>query len=93
MKHLYERQCWYCGSRNLVPDDRGVRCRSCGTTWNKLPESHGSPITIVNDPESPNFHYTEETYSKPSPVVLRSAAAARNRAKSKESPELSSGHD
>lgn len=32
-----ERKCWHCGSKNLAPDGRGVRCGDCGATWNKVP--------------------------------------------------------
>lgn len=36
--------CWYCSSRDLEPDEYGVRCRKCGATWNSLPGEHRTSV-------------------------------------------------
>ena len=44
MKKDYTKLCWYCGSKDMEPDERGVRCRKCGATWNQPPVSHRTSI-------------------------------------------------
>ena len=78
MAHKYTTRCWLCGSTDLEPDDRGIRCRSCGATYNIILRPGPSPITIENDPNSPNYHPKQPSDSSPSVAVRRRAAKARS---------------
>lgn len=78
MSRKFETRCWLCGSNDLEPDSRGVRCRSCGTTFNILPKPGADPLT-----EHPDYGLGEKgKYSvksaSPSIHVKRRAAKARS---------------
>ena len=77
MTHKYERQCWSCGSKDMEPDGRGVRCRSCGATWNEPPRSGPPDFNIVNDPHGPHYNPRKESYRRPSGTAKRRASRAR----------------
>ena len=79
MTHKYKRQCWNCGSQDLMPDTRGVRCRSCGATWNDLPEGGSLPITIVDSKTGKAPRSGKLTEARPSGTVQRRAARTRGK--------------
>jgi len=33
----YDKQCWFCGKRAMVPKGNYFQCSECGATWNDLP--------------------------------------------------------
>jgi Zn finger protein HypA/HybF involved in hydrogenase expression len=51
MTHKYESKCWSCGSTDIEPDSRGVRCKKCGATWNTLPEGN-HPALAYTQPDA-----------------------------------------
>jgi ribosomal protein L37AE/L43A len=53
MKKDYTRVCWNCGNQDLETDSRGILCRKCGATWNKVPELHhtSEPGFAMDAPE------------------------------------------
>jgi len=84
MTHEYERQCWNCGGQDLEHDDRGVRCRKCGATWNEVPQLTG-PTTVPGNVLIPTASGSTKVRAQhPSPGVARQAARAR--AKASQSP-------
>jgi len=44
MTNKYERQCWSCGGKDMEDLETHVKCRSCGATWNAVPQV-GGPLT------------------------------------------------
>jgi len=92
MTQKYERKCWNCGSTELEPDDRGVKCKSCGATWNNTPALKSAPVTIVNDPQSPNYQWNKETTVGPSRSVKSQAARARGELPPKRRPKQATSH-
>ncbi len=49
MTKKYERQCWYCKSRDLEDKGDYAQCRSCGATWNEVPTMGIPPMIEVHD--------------------------------------------
>lgn len=80
MTHKYERHCWYCGSKDLEPTDYGVKCRSCGATWNKVPQVGQDPVTYDTGEDTGVLLKGELGYPHPSDSVLRGAARERDKA-------------
>ena len=61
MTRNYETRCWMCGKADLEPDDRGMKCRSCGATFNLLPKpglppfkGEGWKVTAGLTPQNPD---------------------------------------
>lgn len=83
MTHKYERQCWNCGSKDMEKLANHVRCRSCGATWNVVPELHKIPVineVIINiTPGGP----IKVLGGRPSGNVAGRAARARDKASCK----------
>lgn len=90
--HKYERRCWFCGSKNIEPDGRGIRCRDCGATWNKLPQSHGCDMTLEYDYALSDKHMNNKRSASPSRTVQRRAVKARGDTKNEASPEVPPEH-
>lgn len=87
MTHKNERKCWNCGSRNLQPDGRGVRCKDCGATWNPLPKLEGEAYVQETSMVGTPKRKVRFVHNRPSDSVLRSAAAAQARGKKETRPE------
>lgn len=81
MTENYERKCWNCGSRDIEPDARGVRCRSCGATWNKCPSLQPSMLERGNIMTLMYGSQVKVRAKHPSPAAARQAALARAKAK------------
>ena len=79
MKPKNERQCWFCGGRDLETDSRGVRCRNCGSTWNVLPDVAGPTTVLDNITVGSESNPISVRAAHPSPGVTRRAARARSR--------------
>jgi len=87
MTHKYERKCWSCGSDDLMPDIHGVRCRSCGATWNKIAEIHNpnivrgtTTVLVAGEPFKVRGYHV-------SPAAARRAARARGELPPKRRPK------
>jgi len=46
----HTKVCWSCGKETMEPDERGYRCRSCGATWNKIPEPGHASLVVAPNP-------------------------------------------
>jgi len=77
MTKRFEKKCWYCGSRDIEKDDRGVRCRSCGATWNELSEIGSPPTALQRDYGLSKKGRTRVVTASPSGSTQRRAARAR----------------
>lgn len=77
MKRKYETRCWLCQSCDLEPDDKGIRCRSCGATYNVIPKPGSNPITMLPDPVGFKEAGLSPKSSSPSGILKRRAARAR----------------
>jgi len=75
--HKYERQCWSCGSRDMVDGGSFAQCGKCGATWNELPLGGSSPITIVDEETGGAPRSGKLTRARPSSTVQRRSARAR----------------
>ena len=45
----YDKQCWFCGKRSMVPKGDYFQCSECGATWNEPPSLGISPVTEVDN--------------------------------------------
>jgi len=79
MTHKYERQCWYCKSKNLEKLANYVKCRDCNATFNVVPKIGASPVTERRDLALGAFG--EEHVETPSPSGQLSRATTRARSK------------
>jgi len=77
MKRKYNTRCWFCDSTDLKPDDRGINCRSCGATYNILPQPSASPITMREDIIASNYDESRGKSPSPSSILVRQTAKAR----------------
>lgn len=50
MKRDYTTRCWLCGSPNLEPDARGIRCRGCNATYTLISKPACYPLTTRYNP-------------------------------------------
>jgi len=71
-------KCWYCGSSDIQPDDRGSRSGSCGTTYN--PVGKLAPAIVVDDTFVRNPEVSRAPIRTRRPVKPR----ARSKTKRKE---------
>lgn len=77
MARKYNTRCWLCGSTDLEPDDRGIRCRKCGATYNIIPKPTSNCVTLRPDKLASNYSETHGKSPSPSSSVVRQAAKAR----------------
>ena len=91
MTHKYEQVCWSCGSKDVEPDKLGVKCRSCGATWNEVPKPGGQVLTITDSLGRPVTEATYDRRSKPGPGAIKSAVATRRRRAKESTPENAAG--
>ena len=80
MSHKYERQCWYCGSKDLEDLGEYVKCRKCSATWNDLPKGGASPVTERRDLGLEDYGVQRFLSPSPSDASARRAARARESA-------------
>ena len=79
MTKKYERQCWYCGSKNMERLSNHVKCLDCGATWNVVPKlgqhsaEPGNAIHIRNGEPVP------QRSQHPTKTLQRRAAIARRK--------------
>lgn len=73
-KQNYTTRCWLCSSPDLEPDEKGMRCKACGATFNVIPKPTSYPIVIKPDP------VTDGQSTSPSYLVCEAAAKARSNA-------------
>jgi len=64
-----------CHSKDLEPDDRGIRCRNCGTTYNLVTKPSWGILDL-----QPDLATGDKTPS-PSAALARESAKARDQAK------------
>ena len=87
MTDKYEQVCWFCGGKEIYPDDKGFRCSKCGATWNKIPKMGSSAITIDLVTASDGLLSAGKTHSRPSGGTARRAARAREGLPPKRAPK------
>lgn len=78
MARKYLTRCWYCSCTDLEPDERGIRCRSCGTTYNITHKPGSDTITEHRDYALAPKGIGNVKSSSPSSNITRQAAKARN---------------
>lgn len=77
MTSKYERQCWSCGSKDMEKDARGVRCQSCGATWNPQTSPMDTGVTSHRDYAISEKGAKRVATGSPSVIAQRRAARAR----------------
>jgi len=77
MANRYEQKCWYCGSHDLERLQDHIRCRSCGATWNKVPELQIPPTATVRYTVQDKIRLVHIKHLTPHAVITRRAAKAR----------------
>lgn len=87
MTHKYERQCWSCGSRDMEKFPDHVRCRSCGATWNEIPDPVSLPMTVIANETRRAPGARRFSHARPSGTVQRQAARARDAKRQARTPE------
>jgi len=92
MTHEYERTCWNCGSKDLIPDALGVKCNACGATWNKCLSLGAPELTYVPTPRGKKPVAADARHYRPSGRAARSARIARERKAKTGVPEAPPGH-
>lgn len=78
-KRRYNTRCWLCGSTDLEPDERGIRCHSCGATYNIIPKPGSDPLTEYRDYAAEPKGAGSLKSPSPSGRVVRQAAKAREK--------------
>jgi len=82
MVRKWETRCWYCGSTDLEPDEKGLHCRDCGTTYIVVHKVGPSQVTSMKDPLAPTYGNAQGKSGSPSDSYLEEAARRRAAAKS-----------
>lgn len=77
MPREWETRCWYCGSTDLEPDEKGIRCRKCGTTHTVIHNISPSPLALKKDPLASSYGDTHGLSGSPSDSYLKEAAKRR----------------
>jgi len=83
----YERQCWSCGSRDVVNKGSYTLCSQCGATWNVVPKMGALPLTITDDEAGGVPRPGRTTHASPSRITQRRAARARGDQTASPAPE------
>lgn len=78
MKRKYETRCWLCGSTQLVPDARGMKCGSCGATYNIIPKPGHDTITLK--PDITGVNEVGGATKSPSPAGILQRQVAKKQA-------------
>ena len=91
MTHNYEQVCWNCGSKDMETDALGVKCRTCGATWNRCPRP-AAPIMSgsyihVGSSDNPVIVHT----GRPTKSAVCHIAKARQQALDDTRPENAAG--
>jgi len=79
MKRRYKTRCWLCKSTDLEPDDRGMKCNSCGATYNIIPKPSSDPITERRDYAAASKGNGSLKSPSPSSRVVRQATRSRGK--------------
>lgn len=87
MTHKYESQCWSCGSKDMEHQSTHVKCRSCGATWNYVPQEGAVVIILERDFALGAKGKSSAKSARPSGIISRKAARARATAGDKVSPK------
>lgn len=77
MTRKYLTRCWFCTSTDLVADERGVCCQSCGATYNIILKPGASPITLKRDYAFAPKGTGSWKSTSPSGVICRQIAKSR----------------
>ena len=74
----YTKQCWSCGSTNLIQINNFFACNTCGATYNELPQPVPSIIELQhNETRVRPPGLRKRTYS-PTRSACRRVAKARD---------------
>lgn len=87
MDKNFSNKCWNCSGTNMEPVKTYFKCRDCGATWNAVVKV--GPEELERGLGGGDFYDGSlgGKAGRPSPALLRRAAAARAQAKQSAAPE------
>ena len=77
MTKKQEKNCWSCGGDLLEDKGDYVQCRSCGATWNEVPQPGAMCVVEQTETVLKNGETITYTRARPSGVSVRRASRRR----------------